>query len=308
MTILGDALSQAINAKNNDVNTYVWKGPKIDLNGHKTQTEVKLIDMDESKLQSCFDHCVSMLYNKDKENPGRYVLLNIIKEQRMKCNAELFMRYIENTYMTSNRAKCPRFRYQEDIRTFLHNNESLLAETYGIVDDGDGKLFDKIKELPIGILNGIPDDFAAIPIRLVIDACLDSLGIFNKKHITINFITKLPLWFTPQEMKDLTEKDANGKIRNRLEVIKERLNIKNNIRLIIDGENSKLNYTEFRAAIQLKNKNYSQLTTDQLLLLQNKLLFYLEDEIDVHIKQWESRIAQIDEVRKLKGYDLRING
>ena len=58
MTILGDALSQAINAKNNDVNTYVWKGPKIDLNGHKTQPEVKLIDMDESKLQSCFDHCV----------------------------------------------------------------------------------------------------------------------------------------------------------------------------------------------------------------------------------------------------------
>ena len=116
---------------------------------------------------------------------------------------------------------------------------------------------------------------------------------------------------TVQEMIDTcpaARTDLLESYKYRLEVIKERLNIKNNIRLIIDGENSKLNYTEFRAAIQLKNKNYSQLTTDQLLLLQNKLLFYLEDEIDVHIKQWESRIAQIDEVRKLKGYDLRING
>lgn len=114
--------------------------------------------------------------------------------------------------------------------------------------------------------------------------------------------------FTQQEMKDLTERTADGKIRNRLEVIKERLGIRNNIRLIIDDENAKLNYTEFRAAVQLKNKNYSQLTTDQLVLLQNKLLFYLEDEVDVHIKQWESRIKQINEVCKLKGYRLQVNG
>jgi hypothetical protein len=109
-------------------------------------------------------------------------------------------------------------------------------------------------------------------------------------------------------MRDLTEKTEDGKVRNRLEVIKERLGIRNYIRLIVDDENAKLNYTEFRAAIQLKNKNYSQLTTDQLTLLQNKLLFYLEDEVDTHIKQWETRIKQINEVCNLKGYTLNVDG
>lgn len=299
MSIIGDALTQAIDAKSNDVNSYVWKGPKKDINGRKVQDEIKLMDMSVEQLQAAFDHCASMLYSNDKENPGRYVLLKIIKEQRMKCNAELFMRYQENTYHISDRAKYPRFHYQEDLRKFLRDNEVQLKEMYGV---------ENLKELPMGILNNIPSEFSNIPINTVIDACLDSLGTFNKKHITLNFITKLPLWFTQQEMKDLTERTADGKIRNRLEVIKERLGIRNNIRLIIDDENAKLNYTEFRAAVQLKNKNYSQLTTDQLVLLQNKLLFYLEDEVDVHIKQWESRIKQINEVCKLKGYRLQVNG
>lgn len=300
MNILGDALTQALDAKNNNVNMYVWKGPKKDVNGCKVQDEIRLMDMTQEQLQKAFNHCASMLYSRDKENPGRYVLLKIIKDQRMKCNAELFMRYLENTYHPSNdRSKFPRFRYQEEIRKFLHEHELELKASYNV---------ENLKELPIGILENIPNEFANIPINIVIDACLDSLGVFNKKHITLNFITKLPLWFTQQEMRDLTEKTEDGKVRNRLEVIKERLGIRNYIRLIVDDENAKLNYTEFRAAIQLKNKNYSQLTTDQLTLLQNKLLFYLEDEVDAHIKQWETRIKQINEVCNLKGYTLNVDG
>lgn len=48
-----------------------------------------------------------------------------------------------------------------------------------------------IKVYPIGeILNGIPVEFREVPVSLVMDACLDSLGLFDNSHLTLNFIVK----------------------------------------------------------------------------------------------------------------------
>ncbi len=299
MSTVGEALASAQIAKENDVKTYVWKGPKKTVGDIKVQEEIRLIDMTQEQLQKCLDHCVSMLYSTNKNNPGRYTLLKIIKQQRMKCNAELYKRHLEKN-------KYPKFKYQEELRTFLNANAETIAAKHNVKPIEGKPLMEQIKKLPLSILSGIPEEFEDIPIDMVIDACLDNLGVFSRKHITLNFITKFPLWFTHQEMRDLMEKDENGKIRNRLKVIKERLGLRNNIRFNIDEENAKLNYTQFRAAVQLRTCLYSELTTDQLTLLRDKLLYQLEDEVNIHIDQWKTIIQQIDQVRKLKGWDLTI--
>jgi AAA+ superfamily predicted ATPase len=57
--------------------------------------------------------------------------------------------------------------------------------------------------------------------------------------------------------------------------------------------------------VKLKSKKYSELTTDQLTLLRNKILFRLEDEVEFHISQWEERIEQIKKVAQVRGIELK---
>lgn len=290
MTVLGDKFAEAINAKNNDIRTFVWRGAKEIVNGEKVQTEIKLIDATPEQLNKFYAHCKSMLYSNDKVNPGRYVLLGLIKEQRAKCNAELYLRYLEDGNPENGRARYPRFSYLQDLREFLNNNKEVFPREIW-------------KEVPITeATNGIPEEFTNLSIDMVLDACLDTLGRFEKKHITLNFITKLGLWFEPQEMKDLTEKGENGKTRDRLEVIRERLNLKNTTKLRLDPKG--LNYCEFRAMVSLKSKKYSDLTTDQLLTLRDKVLFRLEDEVNFHASQWEARMEQIRKVAESRGITI----
>ena len=56
--------------------------------------------------------------------------------------------------------------------------------------------------------------------------------------------------------------------------------------------------------LTLRSKKYSDLTTDQLLTLRNKVLFRFEDEIDYHISQWEERIRQLKIVAAEKKINL----
>ena len=298
MGILGDKIAAAQEAKSNDINTFVWKGPKKEINGKMVQEEILLKDATEEQLKQFLAHCNSMLYSKDKDNPGRYPLLKIIKEQRDKCNAELYIRWLENKYKKdtpSPRKEYPRYLYQQDIRTILTNNRETFEK-------------DKLDQYPIEqITNGVPTEFRDVTIALAQDACLGTLGDFNKKHLSLNFITKLGLWFTPAEMKDLTEKDENGKTRDRLDVIRERHGLKSVVNLYINPKG--LTYTELRAMLNLKSKSrkYSDLTTDQLTTLRDRVLFFFEEEVEKHIKQWEERKSQILKVAELKGINVQQN-
>ena len=110
------------------------------------------------------------------------------------------------------------------------------------------------------------------------------------------------VYLTPAEMKEFDEKDKEGNTRSKLEVIKERLNIKPSVRLTVKPTG--LNFSELRAMIGLKPKKYSDLTTDQLTVLRNKVLFRLEDEVQRHIEQWEERIRQIKLVAQEKEITL----
>lgn len=283
-----EKLEEALAAKDNNIKSFIWKGAKEEFGGEKVQSEYRLVDCTEEQLRSFYQHCKSMLYNTDKAHPGRYVLLDIIKEQRDKCNTELYLRYLEKE--TEDRKRYPRFLYRNDLSKVIEANKEQLTK-------------DKLKEYPISTLtNGIPLEFASIPIELVLDGCLDALGKFNKQHITLTFILKQGLWFTPQEMKDLTEKDENGNIRDRLEVVRERLNLKSTAKLYVNSRG--LTYGQLRAMINLKSKKYFDLTTEQLTTLRDKVLFLLEEEVKYHIEQWETRMEQIEKVAEYHGYTL----
>lgn len=300
-TIIADKFAEALNAKNNDIKSFIWKGAKEVVNGEKVQTEIRLIDATPEQLNKFYAHCKSMLYSEDKVNPGRYVLLDIIRDQRTKCNAELFLRYLEGGNDENGRKRYPRFTYLQALKDFLNlNKEALPKEDW------------KSTSITVAT-SGIPEEFSDLSIDTVLDACLDTLGVFEKKHVTLNFISKLGLWFEPQEMKDLTEKDENGKTRDRLAVVKERLNLRNveikfnpnkpkNPYLRLDPKG--LNYCEFRAMVSLKSKKYSDMTTDQLITLRDKVLFRLEDEVTFHASQWENRIQQIEKVADAKNIVL----
>src|SRR5574344_2153716 len=90
-TVLGDKLNQAFEAKNNDVETFLWKGSRKIVNGERVQSSIKMVDMTEEELRKAYKHCESMLYSDNYENPGRRVLLEQIEDQRTRCNAELFL-------------------------------------------------------------------------------------------------------------------------------------------------------------------------------------------------------------------------
>lgn len=288
MNNIKDALTAAMEAKTNDVKSFVWKLARNKETGE--QQEIKLIDATEEQLNQFYNHCMSMLYSEDRLNPGRYTLLNIIKEQRDKCNTELFLRKLEKGSICSDGKSYPRYLYLQDLRTFIDMNKNQFPTK-------------ELKNISIATITpGIPREFERISIERVITACLDGMGMFDNKHITFSFILNLGVYLTPEEMREFTEKDKDGKIRSRLDVVKERLNMNSSVYLKVKP--SGLSFTELRAMIGLKTKKYSELTTDQLVTLRNKVLFKLENEVKEHIEGWEERIRQIKLAVKTRGLTL----
>lgn len=286
MTMLKEKLTEAINAKNNDVKSFVWK---LARRADGSQEEIQLMNATPDQLNQFYKHCYSMLYSTDRLNPGRYVLLDIIREQREKCNVELYLRKLKDGTFT-NGESYPRHLYCQDVLNCIRMNKEHFPQN-------------ELKNISItAITGGVPKEFSRLSIDSVISGCLDTLGNFDNKHITFSFILNLGVYLTPEEMKEFNEKDKDGNTRSKLEVIKERLNIKPSVRLIVKPTG--LNYTELRAMLNLRSKKYSDLTTDQLITLRNKVLFRLEQEVNFHIEQWEERVRQIELVAQTKGIVL----
>ena len=295
MSILGDKLQEALSA--NSIYNYVWKGPK---SANGMQEEIKLIDCSFEQLNKFYNHCMQMLHNTDSKYPGRKVLIDIVQNQIQRCRAELLIRYLRK-----EREYTPQ-RCLEDLRGIRANNKDVLTD-------------ETIKKYPIGnIIKGLPIEFNEVPFELVMDACLDTLGVIDISHLTLNFIVKMGLYFTQQEMQQpvnklyadnkhgLYEKDLEtGKAKNRLEVIKRELKLNPAINLRIC--NTGLTYNEFRSMYYLKRDKYSNLTSDQLKLLSNKVLYRFQDQCEMQAKQWEDKIKEILEVGAAKGWDVSRN-
>lgn len=282
-TLLEDKLTEAIEAKRTDINSFIWKGNKtIDNNGKYKQTEKKLTAMTEFEINECYDHCKTMLFNKNPQNPGRYLVLDLITDQRERCGAELFLRFLETSKQMS------RFSLIGSMNEFLANNKEALKGTKVTMDI---------------LFSNIPNEFEKVPLSLVMDGCLDRLGVFNKKHITRTFILKQGIWLTPTEAKDLVEYDSFNNSVDRMGVIRDRLGIKEIERLYLNCKG--INYTQMRAMLNIKpNKKYMDLTTIQLETLRNRILFNLEELVRNHIDSWEIRMGEIEKVAEYKGFKL----
>ena len=117
MSIMKEKLTEAIEAKNNDIKSFVWKFAR---KSDGTQEEIRLVDATPEQLQTFYKHCNSMLNSTDKVNPGRYVLLKIIEEQRRKCNIELFLRKLEQGTICADNKPYPRHLYIQDLRAYMN--------------------------------------------------------------------------------------------------------------------------------------------------------------------------------------------
>ena len=283
-----EQLITAQEAKNSDIFSFVWKGAR---DANHEQKEFKLVDASEEQLKKCLKHCEAMLYNPDKNNPGRYTLLKIIDDQCKRCNAELFLRWLENVYdYDESRSPIKRSTFLLSLNAFLSNNDNAIPK-------------DHSQMFLTEVTNGLPTEFSNLTVDYVIDACLGRLGTFNKKHMTLKFIVnKLGLWFTAQEMKEFSE-EAKRVGKSRIEIVKDRCFLRPSVNIVVK-DTKVLNFKEFRALVQLRNKAYNEMTTDQLLVLRDKGLFGLCEEVRHHIDQWKSIINKIEKVAEYKGYNL----
>lgn len=282
MTLLSERMQEAIERKSTDINSFEWKGVKVlDSDGKYKQESKKLIDMPRSELGTCYDHCKKMLFNKDSQNPGRYLVLEIISDQKERCGAELFLRFLAEKHDMS------RLSLLSNTTTFLNNNKVLFKDVKPLLKD---------------MFSSIPNEFEMLPLNLIVDGCIDRLGAFNKKHITRTFVLKQGVWLTPTESKELLQSESNP-TKDRLEIIREHLGIKDVEKLYINSRG--INYTQMRGMLNLKtNKKYSDLTTVQLETLRNRILFNLEEEVKNHITAWEKRMEEIELVAEFNGIKL----
>ena len=175
------------------LNSYIWKDKKV-INSDDLsviQNQIKMIDMSEQDLVKAYQHCKNMLYNNSKVDPGRYSVLTEINQQINNCTDELAIRWFCSLEDESGNIKYSRFTLLNEIKTVYESIKSLYGE------DHIFKLQD--------IYSQLPPDFRPITIDSVIKGCKDTLGKFNKKHITKIFIIKQGIWFTPEEIRDFKE-------------------------------------------------------------------------------------------------------
>lgn len=283
-TEFGEKLDEAIDNGNFYARSYVWKGKKErDANGNFTQEVVALMDATEEQLRRFHSHCISMLYNKDHKNPGRRPLLEIIQSQKDRCGVELFIRESEADGTS-------KFTIGEAIR------QQIVMS---------GLTQDELKAYTLGEFIGVSSQYANLPIKLVQEGCLQKLGKFDKSHITLTFMLKQGLRLTEEDEKILTEYhtvDGESQKRSYIDVIRERSNIADHMKIKMDSKG--LTYVQLRSMLNLRSRYYNELTVEQLRTLRYRILLSLEDDIMFHIDQWEQRIAQIQEVAKLRSITL----
>lgn len=270
-TEFGEKLQNAIDS----VESYTWK----DKNGN----DVKLIEASVADLKKWYTHCHEMLYNPNPYSPGKYHVRENIFKTWDACNTELFVRYLLHECDTNIKTK-------KDILDLINLHRSNYD--YDILNESISILF-----------NGLDPIFEKITISRLMDACFDKLDILNRKMITDKFILSQGIWLTDDEKIELTETLPDGKMRNRMEVLKERLCLDQNIKLRISPRG--LSYAEFRSLVQLSPlPKISTLSTIALKTLRDKVLLLLDNDLNFHITKWHTLMDNIKKVASVRDIEL----
>lgn len=273
ITEFGETLNKALKTPAN----YVWK--------NSAGEEVKLIDMSPATLQKVYKHVNEMLYNKSKKTPGKYQVKENIQHYINNCNAELFMRYL------LYECNIDTLKTNLQIIDFLRNNKRV------------NKL--ENSDLITTVFTNAPREFESVTIGLLLDACLDRLGVINRKMLTDKFILSQGVWLTDAEKKELTEYDEDGNRRPWINVIKERLMLPVGTKLNLNSRG--LSYNELRSILHLTEfPKLSNLPTSTLSLLKNKIFILLDCDVDFQIEKWTLLKKQIEEVADINNIKLSI--
>ena len=286
-TVMGDALQKALESKKKDFSNFIWKGEKKKVGDRCVQQVEKIVDMTPERLRECWNHCEKMLKNDNPKHLGRYNVLEQVVSEISKCNTELLIRYFENTYQKrDNIPGTKRFSLMISLRKLMDNNREI--KDWSVV--------------PISqISENLPDEFKDVNIAEVIEGCTKTLGVFNKQHLTMTFITKMGLWFSKAEENEIRA-SSNAE---RLKIAKEKLHLPSKVGAGLKINEKGLTYHEMRAMLTLpKKQQYYDMTTEQLVTLRNKVLLRLSREVDGHIFSWERLQKQIEIVAKSKNIEL----
>ena len=274
MSDLADKLTAAITNKANDINSWSW----ISKNG----TAVRFLDMSQEELQRCYNHTTDMLYRKTNYKFGKLEVRKNIKKMYDACNSELLHRYIQHELTVDV------FKTNKDILDFINR----FKETSGVKNEDNITI----------MFSGLPKEFETLTIGDLLKACLDICEPINRRLISNKFIMSLGIWLTEDEKRDLTEFDSNGKLRPWLQVMKERMFVDGGyFRVCPTG----LSYSELRSLLNLEQRaKVSGIPSNTLRLIRDKILLLLDNDLEYHIKKWNTIKEQIEKVAEYKGYKL----
>lgn len=276
MSDLADKLTQAIDKKNNDINGWVWR-----TSGGKN---VRMMDMTPEQLQRAYSHVDQMLNNQDPYHPGVQRKRDQVRKMWDCANTELLLRHIIYDCNIEG------LRTNKDLLDFIsaHKKANNISNSDSIST----------------IFNGLSEGYSRITIDSLLSACLDTLPAFNKKLLSDKFILSLGIWLTDQEMKDLTEYDENGKVRDRKTVIKERLLLNPAVEIHFNSRG--LTFNEFRMITQIDGRpKFSMLSTNVITLLRDKLLLVLDQDLEYHIQKWSTLKEHLEFIADQKGITLK---
>lgn len=274
MSDLADKLTAAITNKANDINSWSW----ISKNG----TAVRFLDMSQEELQRCYNHTTDMLYRKTNYKFGKLEVRKNIKKMYDACNSELLHRYIQHELTVDV------FKTNKDILDFINR----FKETNSVKNEDSITI----------MFSGLPKEFETLTIGDLLKACLDICEPINRRLISNKFIMSLGIWLTEDEKRDLTEFDSNGKLRPWLQVMKERMFVDGGyFRVCPTG----LSYSELRSLLNLEQRaKVSGIPSNTLRLIRDKILLLLDNDLEYHIKKWNTIKEQIEKVAEYKGYKL----
>ena len=89
-----DKLMEAMEAKNNDIKSFVWK---LARKADGTQEEIHLVDATPEQLNQFYKHCLSMLFLSYKKNAITNVIALFMEEFINFFNIFFFFNNIANT-------------------------------------------------------------------------------------------------------------------------------------------------------------------------------------------------------------------
>lgn len=224
-----------------------------------------------------------MLYNNNVFSPGKYLVRKNIWKTWDSCNTELFVRYLLHESGAPIKTK-------KDLLEVINNarnstDQDILNESISILFDGLDAIYERIT------------------INNLMDACFDKLDVLNKKIITDKFILSQGIWLTDEEKLELTENSSDGRMRNRMEVVKERLCLDPSIKLRISPTG--LSFNEFRSLVQLNSvPKISSLSSIALKTLRDKILLLLDNDLNYHINKWTTLMHNIERVAEARNIEL----